>query len=195
MLTTDFEIEQEGTTVPYPPLFDDIRRNHGFVDLRGRPDLAAEIPEGSQSPALKELLVDLSEPHSALFTLGCDLGTHEESQCEERARHVAGGYIQLMSASYADRSPDDYLTFSYAIAEVLENKAQDHIWVVRFVLEFVVFNLDEFSNLAPSLWIWFHAKARTPDVALASREDLIGGLHQALADERLTLFFEEGRDD
>ena len=40
VLTTDFETEQEGMTVPYAPLFDDIRCNYGFVDLRGRPDLA-----------------------------------------------------------------------------------------------------------------------------------------------------------
>jgi hypothetical protein len=65
------------------------RRNHGFVDLRGRPDLAIEIPEGSQSPALKGILVELSEPDSPLFTLGCDLGTHEEPWREESARHVA----------------------------------------------------------------------------------------------------------
>jgi hypothetical protein len=36
MLAIDFEIEKEGMTVPYPPLSNDIRRNHGFVDLRGR---------------------------------------------------------------------------------------------------------------------------------------------------------------
>jgi len=62
MLAIDFEIEKEGMTVPYPQLFSDIGRNHGFVDLRGRPDLAIEIPEGSQSPALKAILVELSEP-------------------------------------------------------------------------------------------------------------------------------------
>ena len=68
MLAIDFEIEKEGMTVPYPQLFNDIGRNHGFVDLRGRPDLAIEIPEGSQSPALKAILVELSEPDSPLFT-------------------------------------------------------------------------------------------------------------------------------
>jgi hypothetical protein len=66
VLVTDFEIEQEGMTIPYPPLFDKVRCNHGFIDLRGRPDLAAEIPEGSQSPALKALLVALSKPDSDL---------------------------------------------------------------------------------------------------------------------------------
>jgi hypothetical protein len=58
MLAIDFEIEKEGMTVPYPPLFNDSQRNHGFVDLRGRPDLAIEIPESSQSPTLKAILVE-----------------------------------------------------------------------------------------------------------------------------------------
>jgi hypothetical protein len=44
MLETDLEMNEEGMTVPYPPLFDDVRKNHGFVDLRGRPDL---VPKDS----------------------------------------------------------------------------------------------------------------------------------------------------
>jgi len=138
MLAIDFEIEKEGMTVPYPPLFNDIRRNHGFVDLRGRPELAIEISESSQSPTLKAILVELSEPDSPLFTLGCDLGTHEEPWRVESARHVAGGYVQLMCASYSDRSPEDYTTFGYAIAQVLGEKAQDYNWFVRFMLKLVV---------------------------------------------------------
>jgi hypothetical protein len=194
MLAIDFEIEKEGMTVPYPPLSNDIRCNHGFVDLRGRPDLAIEIPEGSQSPALKAILVELSEPDSHLFTLGCDLGTHEEPWRVESARHVAGGYVQLMCASYSDRSPEDYTTFGYAIAQVLGEKAQDYNWFVRFVLKLVVLSLEDFSGAAPSLWIWFYAIAETPEAALASRESLIGELHRALVDERFTSFFEEERD-
>ncbi len=195
MLAIDFEIEKEGMTVPYPQLFNDIGRNHRFVDLRGRPDLAIEIPEGSQSPALKAILVELSEPDSPLFTLGCDLGTHEEPWREESARHIAGGYVQLMCASYSDRSPEDYTTFGYAIAQVLGEKAQDYNWFVRFVLKLVVLSLEDFSGAAPSLWIWFYAIAETPEAALASRESLIGELHRALVDERFTSFFEEERDD
>ena len=195
MLAIDFEIEKEGTTVPYPPLFNDIRRNHGFVDLRGRPDLAIEIPEGSQSSALKAILVELSELDSPLFTLGCDLGTHEEPWREESARYVAGGYVQLMCASYSDQSFEDYTTFGYAIAQVLGEKAQDCNWFVRFVLKLVVLSLDDFSGAAPSLWIWFYAIAETPEAALASRESLIGELRRALVDERFTSFFEEERDD
>jgi hypothetical protein len=43
----------DGTTVPYGPVRDNIRNNRGFIDARGRPDLAASIAEGSESLALK----------------------------------------------------------------------------------------------------------------------------------------------
>src|ERR1700677_4485709 len=108
VITTDFQIDEVGMTVPYPPLLDDIRRNHGFFDLRGRPDLAAEIAEGLQSTAMQGLLVTLAQPCSHLFTLGCDLGEHEQSESNENGRYAAGGYLQLMSSAYAERSPEDY---------------------------------------------------------------------------------------
>lgn len=79
-LIADFHFDSEAITVPYPPLFDSIRRNHGFVDLRGRPDLAAEISEGAQSIALKTLLIELAAGLSPIFSIGCDLGTHEEPE-------------------------------------------------------------------------------------------------------------------
>ena len=94
-----------------------------------------------------------------------------------------------MCASYSDRSPEDYTTFGYAIAQVLGEKAQDYNWFVRFVLKLVVLSLEDFSGAAPSLWIWVYAIAETPEAALASRESLIGELHRALVDERFTSFF------
>jgi hypothetical protein len=194
VLETDFETDQEGMTVPYPPLYDDIRRNHGFVDIRGRPDLASKIPEASQSPALTDLLLGLSEPHSPLFTLGCDLGAHEEMSSDVGARCVAGGYVQLMQASHSDRSPEDYTTLGYAIAQVLEDKAQGHNWFMRFVLQLVALTLDDTSELTPSLSIWFDATAHTPEAAFTSREVLIGSLQDALTHERIVSFLEEGSD-
>jgi len=137
MLSVDFE-EQEGITAPYPPLFDGIRNNHGFVDLRGRPDLAAKIFESSRSHALRELLVGLSEPSSPFFSVGCDLGSHEESERDENERYVAGGYIQLMHCQYSDRSPEDYYSFGQIIARSLDKEAQRYSWIVRFVLGPVV---------------------------------------------------------
>ena len=39
MLETNLEMDEKGMTVPYPPLFDDVRKNHGFIDIRGWPEL------------------------------------------------------------------------------------------------------------------------------------------------------------
>jgi hypothetical protein len=164
------------------------------VDLRGRPDLAAEIFEGSRSHALKELLVDLSEPRSPFFSVGCDLGSHEESERDENERYVAGGYIQLMHCHYSDRSPEDYYSLGQIIAQSLDKVAQRHYWIVRFVLTFVVFNLDNFSSLTPSLWIWFYAAGHSSEAALESREAFISQFRGALADAQLRLLLEEWHD-
>jgi hypothetical protein len=48
-------------TVPYASMTDHIRRNCGFVDLRGRPDKAKDIAEASDSPALQQLLVHVAK--------------------------------------------------------------------------------------------------------------------------------------
>ena len=182
MLTTEFEIDHEGMTVPYAPLFDDARRNQGFLDLRGRPDLAAMIVEGSISMALRELLVALSRPGSMFFTIGCDLGQHEEPWRDADQRQVAGGYVQVMCAAYADQSPEHYAAIGSKIANALENKAQNHDWDLRFILKPVILNLDDFDGLTGSLDVCFFAMARTASEADASRELLITGLADALTD-------------
>jgi hypothetical protein len=78
-----------------------------------------------------------------------------------------------MDSDYADRLPNDYLTLAYAINQALEGEAEAHNWIVRFIHTSVMFNLDDFSNIVPSLWIWFYAAAATPQSALDSREIMI----------------------
>lgn len=179
MLRVEFE-EENGITVPYPPLHDKIRNNHGFVDLRGQPDLAEKVFEGSQSIALKKLLIRLAEQPSPFFTLGCDLGSHEEDGFEPESRRVAGGYIQIISTDYAERLPNDYLSLAYAIEKEMEPFAENHHWMMRFVHMPVRFNLDNFNNDISSLWIWFYACASSPTLALESREKNIESLHKVL---------------
>jgi hypothetical protein len=159
MLETAIEVDEEGMTVPYPPLFDDIGNNRGFIDVRGRPDIALKIAEGSQSSAMKALLVAMAQPGSQFFTVGCHLGT--EFLSEEEHPHTAGGYVQIMHASYADRSPEDYARFAQAVAEILEKRSASYKWRVQFILTPVAFKLDDFSDMTGSLWIWFHAFANT----------------------------------
>jgi len=188
MLETELEMDQEGMTVPYPPLFDHIRRNHGFTDLRGRPDLAAGIVESAGSRAMTDLLVALARPGSKLFTVGCDLGIKES---DDEAPNTAGGYIQIMSSEYARRTPDDYARFAQAVAEMLKAKSEDEDWEVRFILRPVRFKLDNFSEMTGSLWIWFHAFADTKHKTLISRENLIGEIKRAFFDDSNLVLFEK----
>jgi hypothetical protein len=179
MLTTSYEVD-EGITVPYAPIFDQIRCNHGFVDTRGRPDIAASIPEASKSSALKRLLIQLASPNSSFFSLGCDLGAHEEKWCVETERYVAGGYVQIMFADYANRSSDDYYALATAVAREMDGRAQVHSWMLRFALGYVDFRLENAPDLIPSLWVWFYSRAFSSNVALVSREDLIRSLCDVL---------------
>ena len=100
-----------------------------------------------------------------------------------------------MHCRYADRSPDDYYSCGETLAKSLDEKAQNHNWLVRFVLTFVAFNLDNFSSLTPSLWIWFYAAGHTPEAASASREVFLSQFRKALAGEQLNLFLEEWHDE
>ncbi|MBK1865794.1 hypothetical protein [Taklimakanibacter albus] len=183
MLEFDVEMSREGMTVPYAPIFDEIRRNYGFVDVRGRPDLAAKIPEGSKSSAMGKLLGNLSGLKSPLFTIGCDLGA--KAPDHDATLHTAGGYIQVMSTKYASCTPDDYTRFAFAIAKRLRAKSRDYNWKIQFVLTPVRFKLDNFNEMTGSLWVWFHALSDQAQHAMNSREALLTALDKALAEEEL----------
>jgi hypothetical protein len=93
-LKFSFEVDPVGMTVPYPPVTDEIRSNRGFVDLRKNPEGASKIAEGVESPALRNLLVQVAKKGSPIFTIGCDLGAHKErANISARRCEVAGGYI------------------------------------------------------------------------------------------------------
>ena len=183
MLETEIEMDEEGMTVPYQPLFDSIRRNHGFVDLRGQPELVANIMESSESPAMKRLLVRLARPEAKIFSVGCDVGKKFVAD-EDPPCHTAGGYIQIMDVDYVQRSPQDYERYAEVVAKILERGSDGHEWHVNFVLTSVKFKLDDFSDMTGSLWIWFHAFSDTEERAVKSREALIAELGQCLIDER-----------
>lgn len=167
----------DGNTVPYPPLFDDIRRNHGFVDTRGRPDQIAEIPEARESIGLTTLLRTLAAPDAQLISLGCDLGQHEETKSRIEMRRVAGGYVQVVCAGSLE--PTDEINFLRSVGKAIEHelkaRAGSDRWEVNLQLSPVFLKFGDEMELQ-SIWIWFYAKASTFDRALASRERLLQAL-------------------
>lgn len=176
------EMNDEGVTIPYGPLFDEVRRNHGFVDTRGRPDRAASIVEGTQSCAMRALLVQLAQPGARIFSVGCDIGTKSVVD-QGKSYYTAGGYVQIMKSDYAGRSPHVYARYGDAVSEMLRARSCGHEWRLNLLLTPVQFNLDEFRDVTGSLWIWFHAYEDSKKYAIASREMFVECLTQVLLDE------------
>ena len=195
MLTVTFYYDQEGMTVPYEPLVDELRSNRGFSDLRGRPDLAINIAETLRSPALRALIGGLAQSGSAFHTLGCDLGAHEEPWRGETLQQVAGGYVQIISADYDGRSPEDYTALGQFLAHSLEEEARNQDWSLKFVVQPVVLALDDYSGLVVSLHVWFFAAAATMEAAHQSRDALIAALHRALIKDHAALVVTDGHGD
>lgn len=175
-----------GNTVPYPPIFDDIRRNHGFVDTRDRPDRVIEIPEARESEALASLLRLLAAPETPLISLGCDLGQHEAPKSRFETRRVAGGYIQVIATQ---REPQDLeLAFLKETGKRLERglieTAAGDRWEIELRLAPVKLNL-ELETECQSIWIWFLCKSSSYRDALASRERLLKSLAGILCAARI----------
>jgi hypothetical protein len=177
-----FRVENEANTVPYPPVKDDIRDNRGFVDLRGRPDVAREIAEGHTSPALRDLLIRVADPRSPIFTVGCDLGIHTDpTSVPLRRREVAGGYIQLVGTHYRLTPTDAYAALANAVVDAIRNLKSDDYWKIDFVGRGVRFKFEDApEGIWPCLWIWFFGAAREVSAAIESRERLITAVSNTL---------------
>ena len=181
MLDYTIEMDEDGVTVPYDPLFDEIRSNHGFVDTRGRPDLAYNIAECAQSVSMRRLLVRLAQSGAKVFSIGCDLGGRLMTD-EGRCRHVAGGYIHILSAAYSQYWLAEYESYGEAVAKMLESRSSGYEWGLNLALTSVQFNLDDFQKVTGSICIWFHAYGDSEDVATRSREVCINNLGECLLD-------------
>lgn len=174
-LTVAYSVNPRGNTIPYKTVFDEIRRNWGFVDLRGRPELVGQLEEASRSVGLRGLLQDLAQPSSSIISLGCDLGEHSERGRPFKTRRTAGGYVQIADAAPGRLSPSELQSLARLIEEGLKVEVGGDFWEVRFELQPVVFELGERVE-AYSIWIWFFASASTRERAMQSRERLLTSL-------------------
>jgi hypothetical protein len=190
-----FRVDDKAITVPYAPISDDIRRNSGYVDLRGWPDKAHDIAEGSDSPALRHLLVRAASAGSGIFTLGCDLGTHQEpNRTGTTARQFAGGYVQFASKHYDQTKPPSYAAFANAIVAGMKLRVGKDLWEINFVGQPVSFKFDNEPNgIFPSLMVWFFANARSPLAALQSRERLIRAIDETTTLPSAIEAFQQGK--
>src|SRR6267143_1753663 len=91
---TIVQSDTHGPAVPYPAAVHDNGANHGFIDLRDRPELVALIPEVQRANGLAELLREINAPGSALMSMGCECSLFETTPEGEPACYV-GGYVDV----------------------------------------------------------------------------------------------------
>jgi hypothetical protein len=101
-MEADWEFELDGDA----PVIDAAWR--GLVDLRRSPELAHQLSEADELPALAKALIRLNSKNSPVWTSKCDLWPHLEAgefdpdeldapaECSE---HAMGCYIDLLPAS------------------------------------------------------------------------------------------------
>jgi len=65
--TTDW-----GPPVPYPAAAREDSVNHGFLDLRDRPDLVEQVPEAAKSEGLRMIVRALNAVGSPFMSIGCE---------------------------------------------------------------------------------------------------------------------------
>ena len=180
-----------GNTVPYPPLFDEIRQNHGFVDTDGHPERIEEIPEATWSYSLRSLLLDLASPTSDFISLGCDLGESKKPGRRLSARWVAGGYLQIMARDREQQGVPALQPLAKTIEARLNQDSGNDNWEAELALVPVRL-ANENDVMLQSIWAWFYARASTLERARSSRERLLIAFRDALRTSQTYTSTEEG---
>lgn len=133
----------------------------------------------SQAPALRGLLLRLAEKGSRFFSLGCDLGAHEEDT-DADIRFVAGGYVHIADQNFQTSPHGEYLRLAKSVSSYIEQKSATLCWRLRHEGMAVRYRLDGCNDICPSVQTRFFARAQSAPAALQSREALIEAMHAAL---------------
>lgn len=116
-----------GSLIPYGRVTrPDGRINHGWIDLRGRPELVASIPEAQASEGLLRLLRVIATPGSPLMSGACECGVFDRPELGAAQRWQAGGFVTVVF-QHAEKNVDP---------QALIELAADILRGVRFTPEY-----------------------------------------------------------
>lgn len=122
------------TLVPFPPAEHDEGINHGWIDLRGRPDLVASVPEAARSKGLAELLRAIADPASELMTGGCECGLFE-SETDGVPPLYVGSYVDVMfKDAHRNADPQNLVDLATSILAGVRPSA-DHFVMYDLIIE------------------------------------------------------------
>jgi hypothetical protein len=166
--------DQPALSLPYIQDFENGRTNHGFRDLRGRPDLASTIAEAGRSAALKELLVALAQPLARFFTIGC-LFVRLPRTSPEDVDDQAAGYVELAYSDLegAAADLDRQLAFSDAFQSRLQTCIGPDTWKVVVAIGAIATERIGGPGIVWSLRVDFWVKADSIEDACRSADRLL----------------------
>jgi hypothetical protein len=108
--------------IPYPPMEHQDSTNHGFMDLRGNPDLIDRVPEAIGMPELQEALRLINAENSRFMSLGCDTWRQEfEHPNHPELTRRRESYIDLAFAELERNTDREAFT---ALAEAIRADLQ-----------------------------------------------------------------------
>jgi hypothetical protein len=165
--------------VPYPADHGGGRTNHGFIDLRGRPAQARAIVEAQPSPAFRDLLVQLADPGSRYFSIGCELGGMELPAADGTVNFSAGAYLQIAASdlhSNVALHRGEQEKLADRLRDHLEPLSEGHSWQVECIVSVI---MAEALGGPEQIWsplIYMHAQGSSPEAAVQSAEVLFASL-------------------
>lgn len=130
--------DHTGALAPYgPSVRPNGDLNHGFFDLRDRPELIEQIPEVAASPGFQKLLVAINRHGSSLMSLGCERGFFDGSQAA-LPRYV-GSYTTIVFRDLErNRSKEDLVELAHAIWRDFKNQpdpGEDRFISIEMIVE------------------------------------------------------------
>lgn len=122
-------ISETETGVPYgEAIRPDGQRNHGFFDLRNRPELVAQIPEAQNSAGMQAVLQALNSIDSRFMSLGCARGVFPQQEAQPgEPTYLCGSYIQMAyRESTLNSDPDRFINLSKKILSAVVASPEYH---------------------------------------------------------------------
>lgn len=113
----------------------DGKLNHGWVDLRDRPELAREIPEATQRPGLVRLLEVANQKGSGLMSTCCDGGCKAIDRGGERTIYASCFAVITFRNPIESSEPERFIDLARVWIHYIPAPPPDMACSFNFVIE------------------------------------------------------------
>ncbi len=130
------ELTDHHVPVPYPAIRRPNSENHGFIDIKNRPELAGDIPKARDFPPLLNLLRAINRSGSPFATLGCEKAFSDYSVPDHpELKTKLCGYVDICFAR-VDRNLDRgaFEEAAFSLASYAAGKPQPQFSKARMEL-------------------------------------------------------------